>query len=167
MEHSNASIPREDLPQHLLEAIHKLHQTGASHQAICSVLELKLEEVQQVLAKAPSQDTKLTESIRAKSKKYRPVTSNRLITSPVLPGNSMKQSGLEANPTKSSELFMLSPKTRPKISEICIENSIYCPRNPQTPQVHEDTLPTFINSYKDETEQLHRISLVTGEHSSH
>jgi hypothetical protein len=34
-------------------------------------------------------------------------------------------------------------------------------------QVHEDTLPTFIYSYKRDTDQLHRTSLVTGEQSSH
>jgi hypothetical protein len=32
---------------------------------------------------------------------------------------------------------------------------------------HEVTLPTFIYSYKYDTGQLHRTSLVTGEHSSH
>jgi hypothetical protein len=32
---------------------------------------------------------------------------------------------------------------------------------------HEVTLPTFIYSYKKNTRQLHRTSLVTGEHSSH
>jgi hypothetical protein len=35
------------------------------------------------------------------------------------------------------------------------------------PQLHEDTLPTFIYSYKYNTDQLHRTNLVTGEHSSH
>jgi hypothetical protein len=35
------------------------------------------------------------------------------------------------------------------------------------PQLHEDTLPTFIYSYTKDTDQLHRTSLVTGEHSSH
>jgi hypothetical protein len=38
-------------------------------------------------------------------------------------------------------------------------------------QVSQDTLeafyPTFIYSYKSYTDQLHRTSLVTGEHSSH
>jgi hypothetical protein len=40
-------------------------------------------------------------------------------------------------------------------------------------QVSQDTLealyqvPTFIYSYKGNTDQLHRTSLVTGEHSSH
>jgi hypothetical protein len=40
-------------------------------------------------------------------------------------------------------------------------------------QVSQDTLeafhqvPTFIYSYKQFTDQLHRTSLVTGEHSSH
>jgi hypothetical protein len=37
----------------------------------------------------------------------------------------------------------------------------------QAPQLHQDTLPTFIYSYKDNTNQLHRTSLVTGEQSSH
>jgi hypothetical protein len=34
-------------------------------------------------------------------------------------------------------------------------------------KLHEVTLPTFIYSYKKDTDQLHRTSLVTGEHSSH
>jgi hypothetical protein len=34
-------------------------------------------------------------------------------------------------------------------------------------QVHEDTLPAFIYSYKGNSNQLHRTNLVTGEHSSH
>jgi hypothetical protein len=33
--------------------------------------------------------------------------------------------------------------------------------------LHEVTLPTFIYSYECNTDQLHRTSLVTGEHSSH
>jgi hypothetical protein len=33
------------------------------------------------------------------------------------------------------------------------------------PQLHEDTLPTFIYSYNNDTDQLHRTSLVTGEQS--
>jgi hypothetical protein len=33
--------------------------------------------------------------------------------------------------------------------------------------LHEVTLPTFIYSYKEDTDQLHRTSLVTGEQSSH
>jgi hypothetical protein len=62
---------------------------------------------------------------------------------------------------------MLSPKKRAKISEISMENSIYCPHNPQNPQLYEDTLPTFIYSYNRDTDQLHWTSLVTGEHSTH
>jgi hypothetical protein len=34
-------------------------------------------------------------------------------------------------------------------------------------QDHQDTVPTFIYSYKENTDQLHRTSLVTGEQSSH
>jgi hypothetical protein len=37
----------------------------------------------------------------------------------------------------------------------------------QALQLHQDTLPTFIYSYRCNTEQLHRTSLVTGERSSH
>jgi hypothetical protein len=168
MDNSNSTIKGEELPQHLLEAFHKLIQAGASHQTICSVLGLELEEVQQILAEDSSQDSKLTESIREKSKKYRPVTSNRLMTSPVkTPGNYIEQSLLEAHPTISSKLVMLSPKKRAKISEISMDNSIYSPQNPQTPQLHEDTLPTFIFSYSHGTDQLHRTSLVTGEQHKH
>jgi hypothetical protein len=142
------STTREELPQQLLEAIYNLIQTGASPQAICSVLGLKLEKVQQVLAKAPFLNANLAESIREKSKKYRPKTSNKLMTSPVMaPGNYMEQSHLEAHSTESIEQIMPSPKKKAKISEICMESSIYCTKIPQTPQQHEDTLPTFIYSY--------------------
>jgi hypothetical protein len=37
----------------------------------------------------------------------------------------------------------------------------------QAPQLHQDTLPAFINSYTEFTDKLHRTSLVTGERSSH
>jgi hypothetical protein len=37
----------------------------------------------------------------------------------------------------------------------------------QAPQLHEDTLPAFIYSYNEYTDQLHRTKLVTGEQSSH
>jgi hypothetical protein len=168
MDDSNSTTHGEELPQHLLEALHKLIQTGASPQAICSALGLKLEEVQQVLAKAPFLNAKLAESIREKSKKCRHETSNKLITSPVMaPGNYMEQSHLEAHSTESIEQIMPSPNKKAKISEICMESSIYCTQVPQTPQRHEDTLPTFIYSYESYTDQLHRTSLVTGVQSIH
>jgi hypothetical protein len=37
----------------------------------------------------------------------------------------------------------------------------------QAPQLHQETLPTFIYSYESNTDQLHRADLVTGERSSH
>jgi hypothetical protein len=168
MDNSNATTHGEELPQHLLEAFHKLIQAGASHQTICSVLGLELEEVQQILDEDSSQDSKLTESIREKSKKYRPVTSNRLMTSPVMdPRNYVEQSLLEPHPSMLSESVMPNPRKKAKISEISMESSNYCPKDPQTPQLHEDTLPTFIYSYKRNPDQLHWTSLVTGEQSSH
>jgi hypothetical protein len=86
----HATSHGEELPQPLLEAIHKLVRAGASPEAISSGLGLKLEEVQQVLAKDFSQDAKLAESIREKLK------NSRLMTSPVMaPGNSIEQSHLE------------------------------------------------------------------------
>jgi hypothetical protein len=129
------------------------------------VLGLKLEDVQQVLAKAPSQDTKLTESIREMSKKSR-VQHSRLKTSLMMAsdGNYYEQSHLEPHPSMLSESVMPNPRKKAKISEISRENSIYCP---QTPQLHEDILPTFIYSYRYNTDLLHRTSLVTGELSSH
>jgi hypothetical protein len=47
----------EELPHHLLEAIHKLLRAGASREAISMTLGLKLEVVQLVLAKDSSQMT--------------------------------------------------------------------------------------------------------------
>jgi hypothetical protein len=88
---------------HLLEAIPKLVQAVASHQAVSSVLGLKLEVVQQVLAKDPSHVAKLIESIR--EEEYRCVLSNRPMTSPVMApdGSYYEQSRLEAHPTLSNE----------------------------------------------------------------
>jgi hypothetical protein len=164
MDNSNATTHGEELPQHLLEAIHRLIQAGAPHQAICSVLGLKLEDVQRVLAKAPSQDSKLTAPIREKSKKYRPVKDNRLMTSPAMASdNSIEQSSLEAHPAMSIEQVMLSPKKKTKI---CMESSTYNTKDIQT-QLHADKLPTFIYSNYRGTNQLHWTSLVTGEQSTH
>jgi hypothetical protein len=160
MDNSNATTHGEELTQHLLEAFHKLIQAGASHQAICSVLGLELEEVKQILAEDSLQDSKLTELIWEKSKKY------RLMTSPVMaPGNYVEPSHLEPHPSMSSESVMPNPRKKAKISEVCIESSIYCPQSPKTPQLH--TLPTFIYSYRYNTDQLHRTSLVTGQQSKH
>jgi hypothetical protein len=144
----NSNPAGEELPQPLLEAIYKLVHQGASHQAICSVLGLRLEVVQQALGKNLSRVTKLTTTIREKSK-------DQLVqTSPT---------SLEENPSMSSELVMPNPKRKAKISEICKENT----QDLQAPQLYEDTLPTFIYSYNCSTDQLYRTSLVTGEQSTH
>jgi hypothetical protein len=161
MDNSTATVHGEEVPQHLLEAIHKLAHTGASYQTICSVLGLKLEEVQQVLAKHPSQVTKLTKPIREKSNKCRSVTSSKLMTSRVMaPGNN-EQSRLVTDPT--SDLVICSPKKKAKASDICRESSL----QDLLAQLHEDSLPIFIYSYKYNTGQLGRTRLVTGEPSTH
>jgi hypothetical protein len=157
----NATSHGEEVPQPLLEAIHKLVHAGASPEAICSVLGLKLEEVQTVLAKDFSQDAKLKQSIREKSK------NSRLMTSSVMAHvNSIEQSHLESHPTISSEHVTLCQKKKAKISEICMERRTYNTQDIQT-QLNEDTLPTFIYSYHNGTDQLHRTSLVTGQQYKH
>jgi hypothetical protein len=100
----------EELPQHLLEAIPKLVQAVASHEAVISVLGLKLEVVQQELREGPSHVAKLIESIR--EKEYRCVTSNRPMFSPVmaLDGNYYEQSPFEAHPL-SCHVKMSKPLT--------------------------------------------------------
>jgi hypothetical protein len=124
MDNANATAHGEELPQHLLEAIHKLVQAGASHQVISLVLGLTPEVVQQVLANDPLQVAKLTESIREKSKKYRCVLSNRLMTSPVIApdGYYYEQLCLEAHPSISSERAVLNPRKKARISEFCRES---------------------------------------------
>jgi hypothetical protein len=62
-------------------------------------------------------------------------------------GSYYEQSHLEAHPSSKS----------------CMPN----PQGLKTPQQHEDTLLTFIYSYKQKTNQLHRTSLVSGEQSIH
>jgi hypothetical protein len=88
----SATTHREELPQHLLEAIHKLVHAGASHEAICSVLGLRLEVVQ-VLDKDTSRVAKLTESVMA-------------------PDGNYERSSLEAHPTPSAEHVTLSLKKK-------------------------------------------------------
>jgi hypothetical protein len=78
MDNTSATAHRKELPHHLLEAIRKLALVGASHQAISSVLQLKFEVIQQVLAKDHSQTAKSTESITEESKQYGCVLSNEL-----------------------------------------------------------------------------------------
>jgi hypothetical protein len=153
MDNSNTTVPREKLPQHLLEAIHKLVHAGASYEGISSVLGLKLEVVQQVLTNDPPQVAQLTESIREE------LRQNRLMTSD---GNYYEQSRLEEDLSMSSER-MINPEKKAKISEICWESSIYYSQDLQT----LDTQPSYIYSYKRDTDQLHRTNLVTGEQSSH
>jgi hypothetical protein len=165
MDNFNKTTHGEELPQDLQEAIHKLAQAGASHQEICSALGLRLEQVQRVLTKDRSQDAMLTESIKEKTKKYKPVMSNRLMTSPVIaPDDYIEQHHLEAHP--SSEHVMLSQKKKAKISEVCLENSYGSTQYFQA-QLYEDALPTFIYSYKYDTHKLYWTSLVTGVQSKH
>jgi hypothetical protein len=122
MDNSNATP--EELPQHVLEALHKFVQAGASHEVITLALGLKPEVVRQVLANDPSQVAKLTRSIREKSRKYRCVLSNRLMNSPVMApdGNYYEQSCLGAHPSISSERVVFNPKKKAKISEFCRES---------------------------------------------
>jgi hypothetical protein len=141
----------------LLEATHNHAHAVESHQAIGSVLGLKLEGVQLVRAKDPPQ---VRQTIKKQSKNAR-VQSSRRMTSPVVApyGHYYKQSCLEEHP--SSERVMLSPKKKAKTSETCREICY----TQDTPQLN--TLPTFIYSYTGHTDQLHRTSLSTGEQSTY
>jgi hypothetical protein len=103
----------EELPHHLLEAIHKLLHAGASREAISMTLGLKLEVVQLVLAKDSSQ-------IAHDASYY-------------------KRSRIESDSPKSSALVLISPKKKAKISEICKESRNDYTQDLQTP--HEDTRP--------------------------
>jgi hypothetical protein len=134
----NATTHREELPQHLLEAIHKLVHAGASHEAICSVLGLRLEVVQQVLDQNTSQVAKLTESVMA-------------------PDGNYERSSLEAHPTPSAEHVTLSLKKKAKISEISMR-AVYIAQEHMALQFYEDSLPSSTLQYY--TDQLHRTSLV-------
>jgi hypothetical protein len=92
---------------------------------------------------------------------------NGLTTTPVMAPNQnySNLSLLEAHPFYPSERAMLNPKLMTQISEICRESSPHCAQELMASQL--DTLPAFIYSYKHNTSQLHRTSLVTGEQSSH
>jgi hypothetical protein len=121
MDNSYTTSHGDELPQHLLEAFHKLAHAGVSPEAISLILGLKLKVVQQVLANDPSQGARLTESIREESKKYRCGLSNRLMTSPVMApdGNYYEQSSIEANSSILCERALLNPKKKAKILEFC------------------------------------------------
>jgi hypothetical protein len=58
----------------------------------------------------------------------------------------------------------LSPKKKAKISESSSEDSEFITQDNKR---YEDTLPTFIYSYKHTSNLLHRTDLVTGEQSRH
>jgi hypothetical protein len=124
MDNYSATGHEEKLPQHHLEAFDKLVNAGASHEMISSFLGLKLEVVQQILVRNPSQMARMTNSIREKSKEYRCGLSNRLMTSPVMTadGNYYEQSCLKEHPSISSEHVMFNPKLKTKISEFCRES---------------------------------------------
>jgi hypothetical protein len=140
----NATAHGEELSQHLVDAIHKLAHTGASHEAISSVLGLKLEVVQQLLDKNPSQVAKLTKTIREESQRNH-VQYSRLKTSPMMAPdvNYVEQSQLKPYPSMSSESVMTNPSKRAKISEVCMGSRIYCPKTPKhlnfTPSLSSST----------------------------
>jgi hypothetical protein len=75
---SNATAHREQLPQHLLEPIHKLDHAGRITRSDQVRHRTQAQGGPQVQAKDPSQEVRLTESIREESKKYRCVLFNRL-----------------------------------------------------------------------------------------
>jgi hypothetical protein len=167
MDNSSATTYGEELPRHLIEAVHKLIQAGASHLTISSVLGLKLEEVQLILGMHPSQTAKIAESITDKSRKAG-VQSNRLMTLPVTAADDfIQQSHPEALLTMQSERVTLSTERKAKISEVCMESSLNCTQDLLAPQLHEDTLPTFIYAYDCELNRLEWTNLITGEYSSH
>jgi hypothetical protein len=124
MDYSNATFHGEELPQHVLETIHKLAHAGSSHEVISEVLGLKIEFVRQVLADDHSQVAKSTRSIGEESRKSRCGLSDRLMTSTVMApdGNYYEQSVLEAYPSITSERVVLNPKKKAKLSELCRES---------------------------------------------
>jgi hypothetical protein len=124
MENSNPTAGQQELPQPLLEALHKLIHAGASPEMISSVLGLKYEIVQQLLANDPTQIAALVQSVRERSREFRCVLSNRLMVSPVMApdGNYYEFSILAAHPSLSSELVMPHPKLKAKIAEFSKES---------------------------------------------
>jgi hypothetical protein len=66
----------------------------------------------------------------------------------------------------SGESVLLNSTEKAKIYEFCRESSTYNTHDLQT-KLYEDTFPSFIYSYKSDTNQLHWTSLVTGQQSSH
>jgi hypothetical protein len=92
MANSTTTVQGEELPMHILEAIHKLVHAGASHQAISAVLGLKLEVVQLVLANDPSH---YSEQNRLEA--HPPMLNKRVLHNP------KKQAKLSENCRQDSE----------------------------------------------------------------
>jgi hypothetical protein len=123
MDNANFNSGEDQLPQHLLEAVHKLIQAGSPPETISFALGLRLEVVQQALANDPKQTARLIEAIKEKSRDYRCALSYRLMACPVMAAdeNYYEQSVLEAHPTLSRERVIPSSKLKAKIVEFSKE----------------------------------------------
>jgi hypothetical protein len=115
----NLTFGQEELPQPVIEALHKLIDIGTPPDTICFVLGLKLEVVQQFYVKDSTQAAKLVELIRGKAMRYRCALSSRLMKSPVLApdGNFYEQSLLEEQPSLPREHVLPNPRLKAEIAE--------------------------------------------------
>jgi hypothetical protein len=124
MSNANQVTRDAELPQHLLETIFKLANSGSSPEAISFSLELEVEMVRQVIANDPKQMSRMVESLKEAPRQFRCALSKRLMVSPVMARdeNYYEQTILEADPSLSREQFMPSRKLKEKIADFSKES---------------------------------------------
>jgi hypothetical protein len=107
-----------------LEGIHKLVHSGSSPEDISFVFKINIETIQQIIAKDPMHRTRVVQSIKERSAKYRCAQSNRLMISPVMAcdENFYEQSILENDPSLSKDKFIQSKKLKTKIEDFSKES---------------------------------------------
>jgi hypothetical protein len=124
MHNENRTEGEEQVAQATLEAILKLAHSGLPPEAICFLLGLKAQTVEQIIANDPKHRARVIQPIKDKSRRYRCTQSNRLMISPVMvrDGNFYEQSILEAGFSLSIGQFIPSPKLKAKIADFCKES---------------------------------------------
>jgi hypothetical protein len=115
----------EQVSQDQLETILKLAYNGLSPDAICSLLKLNAQMVQQIIvANDPMHMARVVQSILEGSANYRCAKSNRLMISPVLARDEIfyEQSIFEADPSLSKDQFTPSRQHRAAIADFSKES---------------------------------------------
>jgi hypothetical protein len=139
----------EQVSQDTLEAICRLTRLGSSPEAISFALDLKVQTIIQVISKGDFGT--MCRDLEQEGNQY-------------IGRSQCKQAQL-AQEAMLQRLQAQSDKTQTNaLNRDLVETSLLDTREAF---YHLHEVPTFIYSYKTDTDQLHRTNLVTGEHSSH